>query len=164
MDDVPNHLSRDLVPIPVDRRREFIEALADKARVWVGRAGTVTVSQEGDSVVLSLVPVFDTAAPVWVVATEWIDIQVGTDSNSRWELTYSDDHTASVGDLVRGVIEGGATEFRAFGRSRVRVSTLRGDLWSRRGQESLWGLIPAPGWQRWGKRHTFTPYAAKGAM
>ncbi len=74
--------------------------------------------QEDDSVVLFLAPIVDTAAPVWVVATEWIDIQVGTENSSRWELTYSDDHMASVGDLVRGVIEGGATEFRAFGRSR----------------------------------------------
>lgn len=163
-DDVPRHLARSLVPEPLPRRREFIEDLADKARLWVGRTATVTVSQDDDWVVCSVLPVVDTAAPLWVVATDWIDVQVGPENNSRWELTYSDENRASVEDLVRGVIEGGATEFRAFGRSRVRVATPRGYLWSRRGQESPWGLMPAPGWQRWGKRHTFAPYAADGAM
>ncbi len=163
MDDVPNHLSRVLVPVPVSRRREIIEALADRARPWVGRSGTVTVSQDDDNIVFALAPVVDTAAPVWVVATDWIDIQVGTENNSRWELTYSDEHVASVEDLVRGVIERGATEFRAFGRSRVRVATSQGDQWSRRGQKGVWGLIPAPGWQSWGTRHTYSPYALHGA-
>jgi len=163
MDDVPNHLSRALVPVPVSRRREIIEALAGRARLWVGQAGTVTVSQEDDNIVFALAPVVDTAARVWVVATDWIDIQVGTENNSRWELTYSDEHVASVDDVVRGVVERGATEFRAFGRSRVRVATPRGDLWSRKGQESRWGVIPAPGWQSWATRHTYTPYALNGA-
>ena len=163
-DDIPRHLARQLVPVPLPRRREFIEALADKARLWAGRTGTVTAWQADDGFVCSVLPVVGTAAPVWIVATDWIDVQVGADNNSRWELTYSAEHQASVEDLMRGVIEAGATEYRAFGRSRVRVVSARGDLWSRKGMESLWGLVPAPGWRRWGTRHAFTPYAGNGAL
>ena len=138
-------------------RRDFIETLAQQARAWVGDSGTVVVTAEDDACALGVVPSSPSAAPIWVVATDWIDVQVGQ-SNSRWEFDYSDESASSVRDILRAVIDGGVTEFRALGRSQVRVALPDRNVNSGVGHQSLLSLLPAPGWRWWGVRQTFAPY------
>jgi hypothetical protein len=157
-------VSGDALPSDVHRRREFVEALAGQARLWAGAAGTVTVTKENDDFVFASLPVSDAAAAVWGAASEWIDVQVGTSNHSRWKFGYTDEDMSAVCDLVRAVFGGGATEFRAFGRSQVEVSSLTGTLRSKTGLETYWGLIPAPGWRQWGQRRTFRAYAGQGRI
>jgi len=144
-------------------RRELIEALAHNARDWVGRAGTVKVDSEDENFILEILPSAADAAPVWVVATDWIDVQVGS-SNSRWKLDYSTEGVRTVEEIVCAVIDGRSTEFRALGRAQVQVSLPTGHIRSGIGVQTSWRFLPAPGWRAWGKRQNFTSYTARSSI
>lgn len=77
----------------------------------------------------------------------------------RWELDRKDADMAFLEDVVRSVIAGRVVEVSAADRSRVEVTLSDGTLAVEVGSSGCRSILPKPGWQRWGTRTEYAPYA-----
>jgi hypothetical protein len=63
--------------------------------------------------------------------------------------------------VARAAIAGRVVETSALTRSRVDVRLADGRVWHETGYEGcLLGVVPLPGWRRWGQVTRYEPYAS----
>ena len=74
------------------------------------------------------------------------------DGRARWELDWSDESVKLVKDVARAVCTGRSKETHALGRIHVEVSLPDGSTVGTSTYEAPLGLIPLPGWRKWGSR------------
>ena len=136
-------------------RSELITAVANGVRDFVGSRGTVTVNEESGAYFVAVVPRNPRASGIWIVADEWIDIQIG-DSIARLELQYAAVDVGILTSLVRAVVDGQGFEVRALGRVAVTVDVGGGRTLST--EANVIPFVPLPGWRRWGKKTPMVGY------
>ena len=74
------------------------------------------------------------------------------DGRARWELDWTDEDVQFVKDVVRAVCTGNSKEVQALGRIHVEVSLPDGPTVKTNTYEFPFGLIPLPGWKKWGQK------------
>jgi len=106
----------------------------------------------------TLVPRGASAATVsWVeLGDSQIVLSVGHDG--RWELGRDSQAVGNVERIVHAVIAGQAVEVFGLDRSQVTVTLDDGSEVRSIGRRGLGGIIPTPGWRRWGRRMAYPPY------
>jgi len=142
----------------IGNHRRFIAELAKLVDAWIGELVLLNVEEIEKGSFISIVPTRENSATVWVVAAEWIDLQIGH-SNCRFTFRYTDNNIGLVHEILRGVAAGEATEIRGPGRSLVTVKVEGNTVKTYPGTERvLLAMLPFPGWQSWGTRTTFPAY------
>lgn len=74
------------------------------------------------------------------------------DGPARWELDWTNEDVKFVKDVVRAVCTGHSTEVHALGRIHVEVSLPDGSTVEAATYVAPSGLLPLPGWKKWGRR------------
>ena len=143
----------------IGQHRQFILELAERVHAWYGELVLLNVEEIDQGSLLTIEPKRLGSASVWVVAAEWIDLQIG-DTNCRFTFCYTDDNITLVQEILRGVAAGEATEIRGPGRSLITVMIDGNTVQTYPGTESLFlALLPVPGWRSWGTRTVFPAYS-----
>jgi hypothetical protein len=141
--------------------RLFVGRVASDLRVVVGDRASVDVEEHDQGATLAVVPRDSRALPVWLVSARWIDLQIG-ESNCRFQLDNTVEGQSLARALLDAVRAGQVDEIRAPGRVAVSVyleDGSRHQTWASSADGWWWlGLIPQPGWRRWGARRNFRPY------
>ncbi len=100
------------------------------------------------------------------LGVSWVDfgneVVLSTDGGlgGQWELGRTDEDIDFLEDVVRSVVAGRVVEVHAGDRSRIEVTLSDGFLAVETGSVGLRGLLPKPGWRRWGRRIEYAPYRA----
>jgi hypothetical protein len=76
----------------------------------------------------------------------------GDDGRARWELDWSDESVNLVADVVRAACTGKSRQITAPGRVHVEVTLPDGSTVKTSTYDAPLGLIPLPGWRRWGTK------------
>lgn len=117
-------------------------------------------SPELYDVVVEVEPVNPAAAPIsWIASDVDVVLSVGRGSGPRWELDLDNDGLMGFEDVVRAGIDGRVRETFAWHRSFVEVLHDDGMV-ERSTGGGLMGLVPMPGWKRWGRHVRYEPYAS----
>jgi hypothetical protein len=137
-----------------------VDQLVEYARALVGARAIVERRSVGGGLpTLWIEPVNPRARSVWIVGEQWLIVQLG-EQGGRWELGYEDSDVALAKGLIAAAHAGRVTERVAFARSRVTVTLDDGETLSETGYDGcLGGLVPLPGWPRWGREIVYEPYA-----
>lgn len=154
-------------PTAIPDRAGVAEALDDleaHARRLVGSSASVKrdVVAEGRISVLAIRPGNPGAREIDVIGEQSLVVQVG-DGSGRWELAYSVEDLRLARRLIESVVAGRVVERSAVARSRVSVVLADGREVSQSGYDGLLGLLPLPGWRRWGRTTRYQPYGAPDA-
>ena len=139
----------------VDDLAEFVRDLAgNSARVERGDVGPGLPT-------LWIEPVNPCARSVSIIGEQWLVVQLG-EEGGRWELDYDDADLLLAKRLIHAAYAGRVVERLTFARSRVTVTFEDGETLSETGYGGcLSGLLPLPGWTRWGREIRFEPYAVE---
>lgn len=116
---------------------------------------------DGKGTSWKLRPVNPQSVPVqWLTFGDEIVIQAGQlNRGGRWELERKLEDVEFIEAVVRAAIAGRIVETSALARSCVEVTLENGQVIRETGYEGcLWGLVPLPGWRRWGQVIHFEPY------
>ncbi|WP_222272889.1 hypothetical protein [Modestobacter marinus] len=143
----------------------LLTGLEDRLRSELGHSARVERSEflGGEGTSWAVHPVNPRSVPVqWWAFGDEIGLQTGRRyRGGRWELERTSEDVELVEAVVRAAIAGKVAETSAPARSCVEVTLEDGQVISETGYEGcLTGLLPLPGWRRWGKVVHFAPYAS----
>ncbi len=145
---------------PVSAR---LVGLENRLREDLGNSATVERGElaETESGTWDVQPVNPRALPVnWMEWGDQIILQAGL-CGGRWELDRTPADVDFIEAVVRAAVAGRVVETRTLARSRVDVTFADGRTVHETGYEGcLFGLVPLPGWRRWGKVTRYEPYAS----
>ena len=102
------------------------------------------------------------ALPVsWMAGSDELFLWAGAQHRGgAWELDPSVEDAEFVEAVVRAVAAGRVTETSALARSRVDVVLHDGRRVQQTGFAGCFpGLLPLPGWRRWGRVTRYEPYS-----
>jgi hypothetical protein len=141
-----------------------LEALEESLRRELAGRASVTrdAVDDGWGSSVSLVPVGSATLRVGWTGFPGYDIFVGAGRNGRWELDWSPDDADLTEQIVRAVVAGRVQETFGPGRACVEVAysdSVKDRSTNYRG--CLVWLVPLPGWRRFGRKITYSPYVAK---
>lgn len=142
----------------------LLTGLEDRLRLELAHSARVERGEflGGEGASWTLHPFNPRSAPVqWWAFGDEIGLQTGRKSRGgRWELERTSKDVEFLEAVVRATIAGNVAETSALARSRVEVTLDDGQVVGETGYEGcLTGLLPLPGWRRWGKVVHFAPYA-----
>ncbi len=147
--------------------RDAVSALLTdlESRLRLKMAGFASVERgeflDGRGTSWELRPVNPRSVPVqWLAFGDEIVLQAGRlNRGGRWELERKLEDVEFIEAVVRAAIAGRVVETSAPARSCVEVTLENGQVVHETGYEGcLSGLIPLPGWRRWGQVIHFEPY------
>ena len=143
----------------------LLTGLEDRLRLELAHSARVERSEflGGEGTSWAVHPLNARSAPVqWWALGDEIGLQAGRKNRGgRWELERAYGDVAFVESVVRATIAGQVMETSALARSRVEVTLDDGQVLRETGYAGcLPGLLPLPGWRRWGKVIHFAPYAS----
>jgi hypothetical protein len=148
-----------------DATSALLAGLEDRLRLELGHSARVERSEflGGEGTSWAVHPVNPGSAPVqWWAFGDEIGLQAGRKNRGgRWELECAPEDVEFVEAVVRATIAGNIAETSALARSLVEVTLEDGQVVRETGYAGcLTGLLPLPGWRRWGKVVHFAPYAS----
>ncbi|WP_336027125.1 hypothetical protein [Geodermatophilus sp. FMUSA9-8] len=142
-----------------------LTALADRlATDLAGRATVETAELPGVSgTSWTLRPLDPRSTPVqWLLLADEVLLWVGRlGRGGRFELDRTAEDVGFLERVVRAAVAGRVREVSAPARSRVEVILEDGQVVGETGYAGcLPGLLPLPGWRRWGREVRYAPYRA----
>ena len=139
-----------------------VDDLAEFARDLAGESARVERGDVGPGLpTLWIEPVNPRARSVSIIGEQWLVVQLG-EEGGRWELDYDDADLSLAKRLIEAAHAGRIVERVAFARSRVTVTFEDGESDSETGYVGCFsGLLPLPGWTRWGREIHFEPYVVE---
>ena len=109
-------------------------------------------------VVVVVGPVNPASAPIsWIASDVDVVLSVGRGVGPRWELCLDEDF-GDFKSVVEAAVDGRVRETFGWHRSFVEVLHEDGQVERATGSATLLGLVPTPGWRRWGRRVRYEPY------
>ncbi len=138
-----------------------VDELADYARALVGDTASVERQSVGTGLpTLWIEPVNPRSRRVSIIGEAWLIVQLG-EQGGRWELDYEEADVALAKALIEAAHAGRVVERAAFARSQVTVTLGGGEKVSETGYDGCSGLLPLPGWRRWGREIDYEPYETR---
>ena len=135
-----------------------VDQLADFARALVGETASVERATVGPDIPsLWIEPVNPRSRSVSILGEQWLIVQLG-EQGGRWELNYEESDIAVAKALIAAAHAGRVIERVAFARSKVTATLDDGEEFCEIGHEGCSGLLPLPGWTRWGREIVYEPY------
>jgi hypothetical protein len=98
------------------------------------------------------------AAVGWLAWDDGLLLYIGV-GNAQWELEGTAEDVRFVEEVARAVVAGRAVEVAAPGRVRAEVTLADGRVERTTTINAPFGLLPLPGWRRWGRKVRYEPYA-----
>jgi len=87
------------------------------------------------------------------------EIVLGVGHDGWWEFGRTARGVEQVEQIVRAVVAGRVVEVFGLDRSQVTVTFDDGSQARSIGRRHIGGIIPTPGWKRWGRRVVYSPYS-----
>lgn len=145
----------------IDLRESIAETLA-RAEERLGYPLPATRTEMAAWSMVAVRPADPGTCPVSLLVSEHEAVLQLTELGGRWELGPTQEEITFLVDLIVGVAANGVSEVRAPGRSEVTVTLPDGRNVSQTGNAGVLGLMPLPGWRRWGSRRHFQAYTTSG--
>jgi hypothetical protein len=136
-----------------------LERFVHSLRIRLGEAAVIKSKWLNPRILLTeIVPEAAKACYVSITEMGKNELIVNVGAGGIWELSRSIDSLEFFKSVVESSVRGDVVDTLGLERANTRVTFPDGTYKTTTSRNSLGGIIPTPGWRRWGRKVRYGPY------